>query len=94
MVLEELILKIISESIKSSFERPEFSGPKRIPVFLFFSFSYNCFGQVQKEDVKTDPITTNKLIVKVNLTDLLVHRYSAGLEFKICKTFSLAIDVD
>ena len=64
------------------------------PVFLFFSFSYNCIGQLQKEDVKIDPNTKNKLIVKVNLTDLLAHRYSAGLEFKISKIFSLAIDVD
>lgn len=65
-----------------------------IPVFLFFSFSHNCIGQVQKEDVKKNQITTNKLMVKVNLTDLLANRYSAGLEFKICKSFSLAIDVD
>ena len=65
-----------------------------IPVFLFFNFPYNCIGQAKKEDIKIDQITTNKLIVKVNLTDLLAHRYSAGLEFKICKTFSLAIDVD
>ena len=64
------------------------------PVFLFFSFSYNCIGQLQKEDVKTDPITNNKFFVKVNLTDLLAHRYSAGLELKICKTFSLEIDID
>ena len=65
-----------------------------IPVFLFFSFYHKCIGQVQEVDVKTDQITTNKLIVKVNLTDLLLHRYSAGLEFKLSQSFSLAIDVD
>ncbi len=60
-----------------------------IPVFLFLTLP-NIVGQ----DLKTDQSNTNKLMVKVNLTDLLVHRYSAGLEFKICKSFSLAIDID
>ena len=65
-----------------------------ILVFLFFSFPSIGIGQVEKDDIKTDRFLKNKLILKANLTDLLAHRYSAGLEFKICKSFSLAIDVD
>lgn len=61
--------------------------------FLIFISQNRVLCQVEESSLKDIP-TQQKMIIKTNVTDLLAHRYSAGLEFKISQSFSLAIDVD
>ena len=64
-----------------------------ISFFFIFISQNRVLCQVEESSLKDIP-TQQKMIIKTNLTDLLANRYSAGLEFKISQSFSLAIDVD
>ena len=64
-----------------------------ISFFFIFISQNRVLCQVEESSLKDIP-NQQKMIIKTNLTDLLANCYSAGLEFKICKSFSLAIDVD
>ena len=64
------------------------------PFLCLFSFTNYVFAQAKNKDLITIKNNDTKVILKFNVADLLAHRYSSGLEFKINQSFSLAIEVD
>ena len=63
---------------------------KLVLIITFLILSVNGFTQNQKLELRE----VKKIALKINLSDLLFHRYSLGFERKIGSSFSFCFDVD